>query len=206
MANNRNGAGRNRMQKKTVRILYMVEAVILVAALVLLIVNNVRPGKITTAESRREAVRAGTPGKAVPGVEERLQAEAAVKGSASAESEQEIVVEEEEEPAPTVRTAAVDLAPTSFHPHAVESTQPSNLISYTNIMVDGAYLDGPSEYQSDGNISFGPGSEYTKVDGIIGFRGNNYRNRPAYGFVDYKDLNGPGSRSCATGPARSRPI
>ncbi|MBQ9064899.1 MAG: PQQ-binding-like beta-propeller repeat protein [Blautia sp.] len=95
---------------------------------------------------------------------------------------------EAEEPAQDLRTAAVDPAPAEFHPHAVESTQPSNLIQYTNILLDGELLSGPSEYQPDGNISFGTGSEYTEVEGIVGFRGNNFRNRPAYGFASYKDL------------------
>lgn len=180
------GAGRYRSQKKISKILMLAEAVILVAAILLIVVNNVRPGKITTAESRRAAVEAGTPAQAVPGFE---MANSKVKSKkAPAEEEQPEEAPEEEAPEAIEKSAPVDPAPTSFSPHAVESTQPSNLISYTNIVVDGYYLDSVSEYQNDGDISFGVGSDYTAVEGIIGFRGNNFRNRPAYGFVDYKEL------------------
>ncbi len=184
MANKRNGrADQYRAQKKTVRILQMIEAVLLAAALILAIANNIRPGRITTAESRKASVNAGTPGKAVPGFEEK-EVEEKTGPEEEAETEEETV----EESVPELRTAAVDPAPTEFHPHAVDSTQPSNLISYTNIMVDGELLSDTSEYQSEGNISFGTGSEYTDVDGIIGFRGNNFRNRPSYGFASYQNL------------------
>ena len=93
-----------------------------------------------------------------------------------------------------------DPLPAAFRPHAVDSTRPSNLIQYTNICVDGKILPDASAYQSPfGNIKFGAGSDYTDVEGIVTFRGNNYRNRPAYGFADCKEHQLEGIWSCQTG-------
>ena len=38
-----------------------------------------------------------------------------------------------------------------------------------------------SAYQSDGQIDFDAGVYYTDTEGIIGFRGNNFRSSPTYG-------------------------
>ena len=47
-------------------------------------------------------------------------------------------------------------------------------------MVDGQFVEG--EYQSDDEIFFGPGEQYSSsVSGIVTFRGNNYRDSAAYG-------------------------
>ena len=42
----------------------------------------------------------------------------------------------------------------AFEPHCVDSTKPENLISYTNIEVDGNQLENISDYQPDGDIQF----------------------------------------------------
>lgn len=70
----------------------------------------------------------------------------------------------------------------SFAPHAVESTLPSNLIEYTEVMDNGNYLSDISQYQSPVQIDFASGDRYTQARGVIGFRGDNFRNSPVYGY------------------------
>ena len=51
-------------------------------------------------------------------------------------------------------------------------------------------LDGDNQvvpsYTGDGPVAFGDGSVYTKIPGVLTFRGNNFRNAPAYGTADIK--------------------
>lgn len=74
-----------------------------------------------------------------------------------------------------------------FHPHSVESTEPSNLIASTELMVNDIYYDYVSEYVPDEEISFDVGSLYTEAEGVITFRGNNFRNSPSYGTANMTD-------------------
>ena len=78
------------------------------------------------------------------------------------------------------------LQPEAFAPHCTESTAPSNYIQTTEINIDGTTLTDPLSYKPDQEISFGKGSEYTDVDGIVTFRGNNFRDKPVYGTADRK--------------------
>ena len=73
-----------------------------------------------------------------------------------------------------------------FHPHAVESTKPSNMIDFTEIMVDGQVLTDQTTYRSAQEISFDRGSVYSKADGLFTFRGNNFRDAPAVGTANIK--------------------
>lgn len=72
----------------------------------------------------------------------------------------------------------------AFESHCVDSTKPENLISYTNIEVDGNQLENISDYQPDGDIQFNVGEDYTDVDGIVTFRGNSFRDNPTYGYAN----------------------
>lgn len=49
-------------------------------------------------------------------------------------------------------------------------------------------LDGNNQplpsYAGTGDIAFGDASTYTKIPGVLTFRGNNYRNAPTYGVAD----------------------
>ncbi|MDO4518989.1 MAG: PQQ-binding-like beta-propeller repeat protein [Eubacteriales bacterium] len=67
-----------------------------------------------------------------------------------------------------------------FEPTCTANTDPSKLISTTLLQVDGVEMS-PSDYKSDTTYNFGPGSEYTNVEGVITFRGNNFRSDPTYG-------------------------
>lgn len=68
-----------------------------------------------------------------------------------------------------------------FEPAATENTLPENLIKETAIMVGDEIVDS---YQSDNPIDFGYGSDYTDVEGIVTFRGNNFRESSSYGTAD----------------------
>lgn len=72
----------------------------------------------------------------------------------------------------------------SFEPHCVESTNPSNLIESTDIEVNGTVLNDVSLYSSQSVIEFGQGNDYTDVEGIISFRGNNFRDNASYGYAE----------------------
>lgn len=74
-----------------------------------------------------------------------------------------------------------------FEPHCVESTRPSNLISYEEISVNDSILSDTSQYTSDDRIELGLGSSYTDLEGVITFRGNNFRDSAAYGYADMQE-------------------
>ncbi len=65
-------------------------------------------------------------------------------------------------------------------PHAVSESNPANWGYTTNVEVNGAQV---SSYQRTEPIHFEEGYKYTGVDGIVTFRGNNYRSTAAYGSV-----------------------
>ncbi len=71
-----------------------------------------------------------------------------------------------------------------FNPHCVESTAPSNLIASSSVCVDGTTLDSVSDYVPNEEITFDLGKKYTDIEGVITFRGNNFRNEPTYGYTD----------------------
>ena len=77
--------------------------------------------------------------------------------------------------------------PTSFSPRCVESTKPSLYIESTAIEADGQTLASISDYVPKESHSFDAGISYTDVDGIVTFRGNNFRDTAAYGNTQIKD-------------------
>lgn len=77
------------------------------------------------------------------------------------------------EPTPTL--------PLVPNPHAVEGTRPVEDYGLkTAMMLDGKRIDS---YQRSNPIDFGETNEYTDVDGVVTFRGNNFRDSAAYGTV-----------------------
>ncbi len=66
-------------------------------------------------------------------------------------------------------------------PHAVDGTNPANWGYTSQVEVNGAQAES---YQRETPISFGTGAEYTDVEGIVTFRGNNYREGAAYGTAN----------------------
>lgn len=82
--------------------------------------------------------------------------------------------EEEPEPTPTpMPTLSADLVP-----YATENTDPAKFGFSTDIMVGSDIVDS---YSTSETITFGSGHEYTALEGITTFRGNNYRDMPSWG-------------------------
>ena len=87
--------------------------------------------------------------------------------------------------APQSRQAEKTDDAVSFHPHAIKSTKPSRYIQMTQINVNGKTLTDNKKYKAKKEITFEQGKDYTKVDGIISYRGNNFRDNPVFGTADF---------------------
>ena len=81
-------------------------------------------------------------------------------------------------------------------PHAVDSTQPSVYGLTTAVEDNGTKVD---TYQREDPIEFLPDEPYTKAEGIVTFRGNNYRDNAAYGTADVSARKLTGVWSVVTG-------
>jgi len=64
-------------------------------------------------------------------------------------------------------------------PHSTEETSPEAMGFETKLMVDGNLYEG--DFRRGEEISLGEGSDYTQLEGLITFRGNNYRDTASYG-------------------------
>lgn len=70
-----------------------------------------------------------------------------------------------------------------FNPYAVDSTRPSNYLSGTAVEVQGTIVESFAAAEGD-FIDFGFGKHYTTLEGVITFRGNNFRDGGAYGTAE----------------------
>ena len=66
----------------------------------------------------------------------------------------------------------------AFKPHCVDSTDPSNWAIRWEKLVDGKVV---TDYKREEGISFGDADEYFTGQGIVTFRGDNYRSGATYG-------------------------
>ncbi|MBR0445180.1 MAG: pyrrolo-quinoline quinone [Clostridia bacterium] len=71
-------------------------------------------------------------------------------------------------------------------PHAVDATRPENFGYVSGVEVNGTEV---SSYQRPEPIAFGTGDEYTDAEGIVTFRGNNFRNTGSYGTASVEKKN-----------------
>ena len=69
-------------------------------------------------------------------------------------------------------------------PHAVPVSNPENWGYVSEVEVNGQTV--PNYTRTDA-IHFGTGEEYTETEGVLTFRGNNYRNAPSYGTATVID-------------------
>jgi len=78
----------------------------------------------------------------------------------------------------------------SFEPYAVESTMPENFIKTLGINVAGTTLAEDEKYQAgeEETVFFGYGDDYTDMEGIITFRGNNFRDGGSFGYAGLKNF------------------
>ena len=97
-------------------------------------------------------------------------------------------------PTPTPEPTPTPVGLPDFKPHSVDGTEPERLISSTAIMVDGEVVE---EYESDYEINFDLPERYTELEGIVTFRGDNFRSGAAYGtaYVSSKTLTKAWSKS-----------
>lgn len=85
-----------------------------------------------------------------------------------------------EQPTPEpLTTLAADLASAP-----VQGTNPADISLTSGLMVDGTETQS---YQRTEPITFGTGSEYTPLEGVITFRGNNYRDAASWGAAQITD-------------------
>ena len=79
--------------------------------------------------------------------------------------------------------------PTPFRPtlnvHSVQGTTPEDFNMTTDLTVNGEKV---TSYTADEPFNFGLGSEYTDIEGVISFRGNNFRNGGSYGRIGVLDI------------------
>ena len=68
-----------------------------------------------------------------------------------------------------------------FHPTHTDNTDPADYVKQLAVNVDGKTLAEDEVYSPEEQIDFMPGDEYTALQGVITFRGNNFRDTAAYG-------------------------
>ena len=91
-----------------------------------------------------------------------------------------------------------------FHPYHTEETDPANFVKDLAVQVNGTTLGSDEVYVPEEIIDFLPGDEYTDVEGIVTFRGNNFRDGGAYGYADLKNYKFSDSWSINTGALTSK--
>ncbi len=75
----------------------------------------------------------------------------------------------------------------SFTPAATAATMPSGLIAQTDIEVNGSILEDQGAYSPWYHMDFGYPESYTDVEGVITFRGDNFRSDPTYGTANLSE-------------------
>lgn len=82
------------------------------------------------------------------------------------------------------RAPAADAAETGYTPACTDATKPENLIARAEVIQNGALA---ADYAAAETISFGDGADYAALEGIVTFRGDNYRSGAAYGTATLTD-------------------
>ena len=100
--------------------------------------------------------------------------------SGSEEWEEALQTETETETETEAMTEPPELVP-DFAPYHTENTAPDKLIAWTEVQYNGISLEDSSQYAPWYHMDFGPGKDYTQMEGVIGFRGNNFRDSAVYG-------------------------
>ena len=86
-----------------------------------------------------------------------------------------------------------------FHPIHTENTDPEKFVKDLAVNVDGTTLSADEPYASKDKIDFLTGEEYTALEGVITFRGNNFRDAPSYGYANLQNYQFGQSWSVNTG-------
>lgn len=72
----------------------------------------------------------------------------------------------------------------NLKPQFITETDPENFGFETTIYVDNEEQDS---YLREGSVDFGVGSEYTALEGVTTYRGNNYRDASSWGTAEITD-------------------
>lgn len=99
------------------------------------------------------------------------------------DKEQDGLFDEEGNPLATQPPEPTPTPLPEFSPYSVAGTSPSDFGLETKIEVDGSEMDA-SQYTAADVIDFEEGYKYTQLEGVITFRGNNFRDSPSYGTVN----------------------
>ncbi len=81
----------------------------------------------------------------------------------------------------TEATTEATIPEPTYEAEKVEKSDPQNWKIKWDIIANNEIV---KKYQRPEPITFGKAEEYTKIEGIITFRGNNYRNSPTYGTAE----------------------
>ena len=172
-------------QVKRMRLIIAAAGAVLILVL-MLVIGQSRRSAAARAAAASGAGNAGAASGAVLSSGEET-AESAVTESGEAE---ETAAASAPAAAPA-QTAAVQVEipeEIAFEPHATEETEPTVLMDYSEICVDGDVLEDRSLYDPWYQIDFKTGPHYAEnVDGIVTFRGNSFRDDPTKGFVNFKE-------------------
>lgn len=148
---------------------------LLIVALVLVVAKNAAVHKAISSVPAQTAPEEVTPAKAEP---EKPKKGGFLGLFSSGKTEPEESPEPEETPEPTPTPEPEFL----FEPYAVESTKPENLITMTEVQVNGELVESYASPYAP--ISFEKGSDYTALEGIVTFRGDNFRSGASYGVTE----------------------
>ncbi len=88
---------------------------------------------------------------------------------------------------PVVETPEIVVTPTpvpDFNPYHTEETNPENFVKQLAVNVDGKTLKEDEPYEPEECIDFLTGDVYTELEGVITFRGNNFRDSPSFGYAE----------------------
>ena len=96
------------------------------------------------------------------------------------DKEQDGLFDEEGNPLATQPPEPTPTPLPEFSPYSVAGTSPEDFGLETKIEVDGSEMDA-SQYTAADVIDFEEGYKYTQLEGVITFRGNNFRDSPSYG-------------------------
>ena len=83
-----------------------------------------------------------------------------------------------------------------FEPYATAETSPDRMLASTAIMAGGEIV---RDFMFPENIDFGLGENYSQIDGITTFRGNNFRSTASFGFADIQNAKFGDKWSITTG-------
>jgi len=105
-------------------------------------------------------------------------------------------------PTPTPEPTPTPIPP--FEPYATEETNPANFVKDLAVNVNGTTLKGDEVYTPEEPVDFLYGEDYTDMEGVITFRGNNFRDGGSYGFAEAKNYKFSDSWYVTTGSLTSK--